>query len=91
MWSIITDPTVSSNQVSEVKSVEMTQIHHFGPWGPLGGGGSTISPTQVVAVSSRATLVVLVSGLALSRLTQGSILMIHILGSTNLDLKSCVR
>ena len=27
------DATVSSNQVSEVKSIEMTHIHHFGPWG----------------------------------------------------------
>ena len=33
------DATVSSNQVSEVKSIEMTHIHHFGPWGPWGGEG----------------------------------------------------
>ena len=44
-------------------------------------------------MSSRVTSVVLMGGLALSRLTQGSILMVYVLGLTSLDfpwrLQSC--
>lgn len=54
------DPTVSSNQVLDVKPAETTHIHHFGPfWGFGGGeGGWLVKRVEMVKMPYLLTTVV---------------------------------